>query len=144
LSAYADTSFLASLYAADANSAAAATRMKHVALPILLTPLGEFELINALHLRFFRREISPSRLRSALQLVRSDIENEIYRLTPIPSAAFREAVQLASKHTPILGRRSLDVLHVACAVSLQASLFLTFDLRQRELARIAGLSIAQL
>lgn len=57
MTAYADTSFLVSLYVLDANSALAAARMEQAKLPILLTPLGELELTNAISLRLFRREL---------------------------------------------------------------------------------------
>ena len=39
------------------------------------------------------------------------------------------------------GHRTLDVLHVATAVHLGARRFLTFDDRQRNLARHAGLEV---
>ena len=35
----------------------------------------------------------------------------------------------------------MDILHVACAVEIGASAFLTFDKRQAELARFAGLEV---
>lgn len=45
MSAYADTSFLVSLYTPDANSASAAAQMKRLRTPFFLTPFGEFELL---------------------------------------------------------------------------------------------------
>jgi hypothetical protein len=48
LSAYADTSFLASLYVLDGGSVPAAARMERTKLPLLITPFGELELTNAL------------------------------------------------------------------------------------------------
>jgi len=39
------------------------------------------------------------------------------------------------------GNRTLDILHVATAVHLGAKQFLTFDARQRELAKYAGLRV---
>jgi hypothetical protein len=40
-----------------------------------------------------------------------------------------------------LGCRTLDVLHVACACELAADHFLSFDQRQKTLARKAGLNV---
>jgi len=65
LSSYADTSFVASLYIPDANSAEAARRMRRLSLPVLITPLGELELINAVQLRLFRKEVRPGDARAA-------------------------------------------------------------------------------
>jgi predicted nucleic acid-binding protein len=47
-------------------------------------------------------------------------------------------------HTPSLGCRTLDVLHVASALELAKTGFLTFDTRQRKLARAAGLRLVEL
>ena len=49
------------------------------------------------------------------------------------------ADELGEKHTAALGVRSLDLLHVAAAVTLGAKKFLTCDARQLALARAAGL-----
>ena len=49
------------------------------------------------------------------------------------------ADELSENHTAALGVRSLDLLHVAAAVSLSAKAFLTCDGRQLALARAAGL-----
>jgi hypothetical protein len=59
-------------------------------------------------------------------------------------AALNRAAELSQLHTPELGTRSLDVLHVACAVELQLSHFLTFDIRQSKLAAVAGLKVLRI
>ncbi|MBM4156595.1 MAG: type II toxin-antitoxin system VapC family toxin [Lentisphaerae bacterium] len=54
--------------------------------------------------------------------------------------AFRDLCQ----STPRMGCRTLDILHVACALQLKPTEFLTFDHRQRKLAAHAGLKVAAL
>jgi predicted nucleic acid-binding protein len=49
------------------------------------------------------------------------------------------AAELSQRHTPKLGTRSLDVLHVACALELKLRHFLTFDTLQQQLAKAEGL-----
>ena len=44
-------------------------------------------------------------------------------------------------HTSTLGCRTLDILHVAAATLLGASLFVTYDQRQAQLADLAGLKV---
>jgi predicted nucleic acid-binding protein len=56
-----------------------------------------------------------------------------------PELAFEVCTQLARRHAARLGCRTLDALHVACALELKAKRFWTFDERQAELARAAGL-----
>ena len=115
--------------------------MNRVNLPLLLNTFGEIELIHAISLRLFRREISASSTKASLSLFRKDIENGILSVKPVPTAAFERAKQLARKRTPSLGTRTLDILHVASALVLQSTTFLTFDTRQAGLARAEGLSL---
>jgi predicted nucleic acid-binding protein len=141
LSIYADTSFLVSLYVLDANSAAAAARMKRAKLPLSVSSLGELELTNAICLRVFRKELSRGEAKAALTLIRNDIGAEVLRVTAISIAAFERAKRIARKQTPLLGSRTLDVLHVALALALKAEGFYTFDERQRRLAAAEGLAV---
>jgi predicted nucleic acid-binding protein len=141
LSAYADTSFLVSLYVLDTNSALAAARMKQAKLPLLLTSLGELELVNAIGLRVFRKEIRSSAAKASLALFKEDLQGGVLLVKLLPASAFERAKQIAGKRTPRLGTRSLDVLHVASALVLQAESFCTFDARQAKLATAEGLRL---
>jgi predicted nucleic acid-binding protein len=141
VSVYADTSFLVSLYTLDANSVPAATRMKQATLPVLLTSFGELELANTLSLRLFRRELRPSKVKAAHALIRKDLSEGILALKPLPKSLFDRAMHIARRSTPQLGTRTLDVLHVACALKLQADTFYTFDRNQEKLARAQGLIV---
>jgi predicted nucleic acid-binding protein len=51
------------------------------------------------------------------------------------------SIDLSKKHSATIGSRSLDILHVASALSINADRFLTFDDRQTRLAELAGLTI---
>jgi predicted nucleic acid-binding protein len=46
---------------------------------------------------------------------------------------------LGRRYGPKLGMRTLDTLHVACALKLKADSFWTFDERQMKLAKAMGL-----
>jgi hypothetical protein len=48
---------------------------------------------------------------------------------------------LGARHTEALGVRSIDLLHVGMAISLEAKEFLTFDARQAGLAKAAGFRV---
>lgn len=141
MSAYADTSFLVSLYVLDTNSEAASARMKTAPLPVLLTPLGELELSNAIALRVFRRELAPSTARAAHSFFKRDVENGIFAIAAFPRLLFETAKKLARERTPQLGSRTIDTLHVAAAVLLRADAFYTFDQRQARLARAERLRV---
>jgi predicted nucleic acid-binding protein len=142
LSSYADTSFVASLYIPDANSVEAARRMQRLSLPVLITPLGELELINAVQLRLFRKEVRPAEARAAKAAFRADVHEGVFAMRALSEDVFGYATQLASRWTARLGARSLDIIHVAAAIALRADAFHTFDDRQRKLAKAAKLHVA--
>ena len=139
MSAYADSSFLVSLYVADSNSDAAASEMARLALPILVTSLGELELENAIQLRMFHKEIAALEMRRTRAAFRADVEAGLLAIKPMTEAMYLEARRLASRWTSRLGTRTLDILHVAAAIVLEADSFHTFDDRQKKLAKAAGL-----
>jgi len=61
--------------------------------------------------------------------------------TAMPDSAFERCAELARRHGPKLGVRTLDSLHVACALELKAERFWTFDERQAKLAKAEGLKV---
>jgi predicted nucleic acid-binding protein len=144
LSAYADTSFLVSLYVFDRNSNRASTYLREVSLPILLTPLLETEIANAFFLRMFRKESIEEQIRISSELFRKDVHEGIFELRALGGEVFQHASQIAGRSTPRLGTRTLDLLHVASAVVLRADGFFTFDKRQAQLARTEGLIVREI
>ena len=136
---YADTSFLVSLYVQDANSARAVANAPRM-LPVLLTPLTEHELRNAIRLCVFRRQITTAQREKALHDLENDKAAGVLHVAPLDwPKALKHAEALGRRHTEGLGARGMDILHVASALALKAERFVTFDQRQRELARLAGL-----
>lgn len=145
MSAYADTGFICSLMAPDANSPAAVERMTKQDLPLLWTWLHELEFRNALRLRVFRKELSRAEADRTIAQLLADLAAGVYvRREPDPSLLAMEAERLSAAFSAKLGTRSLDVLHVASALELGASEFLTFDKRQAALAKAAGLRVPSL
>lgn len=137
---HADTSFLVSLYTPDANSAKAAAQLSQTKAVVLLTPLSEVELTNALELRIFRKEISRAEADAARSAFQQDVGDNVFSVVPAPSGAYAKAQQLSRKHTAAQGLRTLDILHVAAALALGADRFCSFDARQRKLAASEGLA----
>lgn len=138
---YADTSFLVSLYIQDANSGKAATDAPKL-LPVCLTPLLEHELRNAIRLGVFRRQITTTQREKALHDLENDKAAGVLHTVPLDwPKALKQAEALGRRHTEGLGARGMDILHVASALALKADRFVTFDERQRELARLAGLEV---
>lgn len=138
---YLDASLLVSLYTPDANSATAAAAMHSIQETFLLTSLVELEVVNALQLRVFRREISSKQAEVSSADFASDLRGNVYRLRALPEAACERASQLSRKLTAMLGTRTADLLHVAAALELDASGLFSFDLQQRKMAEAVGLTL---
>lgn len=115
--------------------------MKKALLPILITPLGELELLNAMSLRLFRKELELAAIEGAYALFETDLIEGVVRRVPLPADAYEQAARIARRHTSSIGTRTLDVLHVASALTLNARTFYTFDRRQRVLAKREGLIV---
>jgi len=136
-----DASFLFSLYVLDVNSAAASAKMKRADLPLLLADVGKIEILNAIGLRLFRKELLPTEATKVYDLFREDVEQGVVLIVPLPAAAYQLAERIARRHPPLLGTRTLDVLHVAGALALKARAFYTFDKKQAKLAATLGLRV---
>lgn len=97
-------------------------------------------MVNAISLAAFRQIISLEKAEAAQSLLDADFAaGHLEQVDLLWRAALNRAAELSRVHTPRLGTRSLDVLHVACALELKLRHFLTFDDRQRQLAKASGL-----
>ncbi len=138
MSIYADTSFFVSLYLPDRHSAEAESRM--TARPgIWFTPLHRVEWMHAISQHVFRKEISPTEARRASADLEGDLGISLWRKADLTESVWATCADLARRHGPILGVRTLDSLHVAAALEFRAKSFWTFDERQAKLAQAVGL-----
>jgi predicted nucleic acid-binding protein len=140
LTAYTDTSFLVSLYLSDSNSSLA-DRMVRGATDFPLTPLHRAEWLHAMGQNVFRGAISEERAQELRVLFEQDSVAGLWRDTPMPEHAFDLCGDLARRYGSKFGMRTLDTLHVACALELKAEQFWTFDERQGKLAKAQGLKV---
>ncbi|HLB34249.1 MAG: hypothetical protein A3F67_04775 [Verrucomicrobia bacterium RIFCSPHIGHO2_12_FULL_41_10] len=137
---YCDTSILASLYLCDEHSEQVAIWIQKTERPIPLTPLTELELTGAIQQRLFRKEISEAEAMESQQYFQQDILTGFYQRHFHQGEEYQKALQLVLQHTSSIGCRTLDVLHIASALTLNIRLFATYDLRQKMLARKIGLN----
>jgi hypothetical protein len=140
--AFADTGFVASLYLSESTSAQARAAIQASPIALPLTPLAMLELRNAFNRSVQRRRITTAQRDALWQDVEADIAGGFLVPTPVASDELhKKARQLSDRHTPMLGTRSLDLLHVAAALVLEAKEFFSFDDRQRKAAASEGLKV---
>ena len=140
--AYADTSFLVSLYGQDANSAPAQAIASNLSAPLAYTPFLRHEARNAVRLAFFRKEITADECQAVIAAIEADTKTGALVETAVAWAeVYAEAEALSAAHTGRLGTRASDVLHVAAAAALGVKDFCTFDVHQKALAVKAGMKV---
>ena len=135
---YADSSFFVSVYLRDSHSPEVFRRIR-TDPEIWFTPFHRLEFAHALAQNVYRGSLSAADCDALHRSLERDCDAGVWNLTGIPQAAFDTGFALARKYVARLGTRTLDTLHVACALELKADRFWTFDLRQSKLARAAGL-----
>lgn len=135
---YADTSVLVSLYLGDVHSQAA-DRIVQDMTECFITPFHRAEWFHAIAQHLFRGGISDVRAKELHSLFEHDMKTGPWREASMPDHAFDVCADLGRLYGPKLGIRSLDSLHVACALELKAERFWTFDDRQAKLAKASGL-----
>ncbi|HET7623902.1 MAG TPA: type II toxin-antitoxin system VapC family toxin [Verrucomicrobiae bacterium] len=143
--AFADTGFIASLYLEESTSKAADAALGAERHSIPFTPLIELELRNSFNRAVQRRRITIEEREALWRDVESDIAAGFLVPTPIAPGELHElARQLSDRHTPVLGTRSLDLLHVAAALILETEIFFSFDEHQRKVAARERLKVKPL
>ncbi len=137
MKAYADSSFVVSVYVRSQHSATADALLQQVP-QVYLTPLILAEWAHALAGQVFRGGMSELDVQNVDLAFEHDCTQGLWLATPMPEHAFELCADLARRHGPKLGIRTIDSLHVACALELKADRFWTFDARQAKLAKAQG------
>jgi predicted nucleic acid-binding protein len=131
-----DTSVLLKRYIREAGSdRAVALSQRHFILSAAIAPL---EMRSALHRIEADGRVSTKAFQAALKRIQT--ERERWDLVAISS----EILESAERLTIDCNVRSLDAIHLACALACQARLkrpllFITADVRQENAARRLGL-----
>ena len=142
---YVEPSALCRLYLNQPGIRELAAWRRRVAGALPITHHGRSEVTNAICLAAFRGELSKTGLEEALADLEEDfVEGRLHQADLLWRAALAQAAELSRRHTPKLGTRAADVLHVACALELKLKHFLTFDERQQKLASVCGLKLVKL
>jgi predicted nucleic acid-binding protein len=106
---------------------------------VWLTPLHNAEWTHAIGQHVFQHKITPREAQSVYREFERDREAGVWIEIGLPERAFETCIALAKNRVARIGVRTLDTLHVAIALELQAEYFWTFDRRQAKLAEAEGL-----
>jgi predicted nucleic acid-binding protein len=140
LTVYADTSFLVSLYLTDRHSVEARSRVTS-GTSLFFSPLHRAEWAHAIAQHVFRGEITLRESDEVYDQLARDRISGLWNDVAVPEHAYDLCADLARVHCPKLGVKTIDTLHVACALELKTDRFWTFDERQGKLAKAQGMKI---
>lgn len=149
---YADSSFILRLVTGEPDSPETIAEYRRLGAPrILFLALHALEVRNAILQRAFhqRRSVLPDARRHIARerdAALSRLEHFISRRGLLEvsldmDAAIGRASEISREHGERLAVRAIDLLHVACALTLECDLFLTTDARQAQLAEAVGLRV---
>ena len=139
---YADSSFLVSVHREDALHHAAHSFLDKAHISLAFTPLHRIEVRNALRNAVACGDMTERDCRLAFHQIEEDLRDGLLIHTPVVwTDVFRRADELSAKHAASAGQRTIDLLHIAIALEAGAKTFLSFDQRQRKLAKAAGLKV---
>lgn len=136
---YIDSSVLVASYVSESRSTVA--RQAMAAVPQLpYTPLHHLEVRNAFRLLVGRKRLTTAESAAVLLHLEDDVAAGRLMQAPLDLyATFSRAEALSARHANRSLSRSLDILHVAAALELSCSRFISLDARQVRLAAACGL-----
>lgn len=141
MTVYAGTSFWFSLLLDERFTKQAHTFLQSKAWILTVSRLVELEMVNGLQLRIYRKEITQPHAALVWDQFRQREINGSYVLDRDDLGIFPKAMELSRQHSRRLGTRSLDVWHVAFAREKKSAWFLSYDKKQRDLARVVGMKL---
>ena len=146
--AFPDTSFLCAMYVRQDNSPTAAVQFKAMLEPLHVSGLLLYEFRQSvrfqvwLHTRDKTKSYPQTIADAALAKLQTNLDAGALVLVAAEWPDVHQIAERLSKaYTKTEGYRAFDVLHVATALHLGAREFLSFDDRQRKLAKAEGLKV---
>lgn len=138
---YLDTSALLKLYIRETASEYVQGQVTSQDDPLPIWELQQAELINALRLKVFWGDLDNQQADRLIVLFDERMKRGQYCFPEIDRDRLMTTFRTLSSETPRTGCRTMDILHVACAVQLAPERFISFDERQKALASSAGLNV---
>lgn len=143
-----DTSFLCALYRAQTNSSQADAYLKKLAGELNTSSLLLFEFRQAVHFQIYlhskdqTKGYAEEEGNQMLEDMQSDLMEGVLTILRVDWGDVHYIGERLSKsYTRKEGFRFADILHVATALHLGVKEFLTFDVKQRELAKKEGMKV---
>ena len=111
--------------------------------PLPFNPWHRLEVRNAIRAAVFLRAIDSHQCKTLLKQLDADLREQtlITHVAIDWVSALRKAEKLGATLNESIGCRSADLFHIAAAIEWGADHFLTFDERQKTMAKAADLAV---
>ena len=144
MSLYYDSGVLVKLYVREQMSDAVTAFVARRGEAITVNGLHELEIRNALRLKRFRAELDATQLAASMAMLAGDIARRRLIRGAFDWQLVRdEAERLSGTASTTIGTRTIDLLHVAAALSQGVTGLVSLDHRQSAAARLAGLEVVE-
>ena len=140
---YWDSSALAKLYLKEADSGKYLALAK-TAIPVRTSPLGQFEVTLAIRRHEMDGKLdtqSANELADELLVDLGDATVELIATSFDIHAEFQHVLQTCLQRPQPIAIRTLDALHLAAALSVSETEFVSNDIRQRTAAAALGMTV---
>ncbi len=138
---YFDPAALIKIYREDRGSEETAA-IVYEAMQIPITPLCELEIRNIARIECGSGRLAHDTLEGVLKCIDADITaNRLVRVFPEQNDLYRKAEELSRQYTESTLCESSKILHVASAIILSCTRFITNDRVQANLAKKVNLQV---
>ena len=142
---YYDSGVIVKLYAREDLSDVVTRFVRRQGQAVVVNGLHEIEIRNALRLKRFRNEIDAGQLAASLGMIAADFaDRKLVRHEANWRLVYEAAERLSAAAAATLGARTIDLLHVAAALSQEADGLVSLDRRQCAVARHTGLEVVEI
>jgi predicted nucleic acid-binding protein len=133
---YLDTSFLIKLYVTEPGSAEAVSWFRQYGGEVVTSSLTDVEVAAALY-----QKLPAGEALQVHEIYRGDCALGVYGRIAVDEAVFAAASNLVMQCAEMFRLRSLDAIHLECALRAGISQFATYDARLAGAATSMGLTI---
>jgi predicted nucleic acid-binding protein len=139
---FADASFLVALCSKNEQTPKARAWSRRHDPVVRTTRLGLFEAENSVRVMRLAGKISEHEEFKSLEMLKRFVLEGFIELWEVPvKRLFPAARRLSQHHTKKTGYGAMDIVHVASAQDMGATVFLSFDQRQRHLTEAEGMAV---
>ena len=145
MSLYYDSGVLVKLYVREDLSDDVTRFVARRGQAVAVNRLHELEIRNALSLKRFRGEIDDGQMAASLGMIAADFAaRRLIRHEVDWRVIHDEAERLSAVAGATVGVRTIDVIHIAAALTQMATGLVSLDQRQLAAARMSGLRVVEL